>query len=163
VCTSSLDPRTLRDDVAAALVTQRTNGLCPLDGPCEDCDCFDSQHQQERADADVILAVIQPRLDSVENLEKRIEQAIEARIAVGRDRQDALDKLRWAEAELAAAKSREQAVRELHQSSGPNSQTYGRWAFCRHCSHGPGVGDESGSGFVSWPCPTIRTLVTHCT
>lgn len=51
-----------------------------------------------------------------------------------------------------------QAVRELHVSSGPNAETYGRWPYCKHCSQGPGISGESGSGHVPWPCPTIRAL-----
>ena len=29
---------------------------------------------------------------------------------------------------------------------------------CQHCSCGPWIGDEGGSGAVVWPCPTLRAL-----
>lgn len=29
---------------------------------------------------------------------------------------------------------------------------------CEHCSHGPDIGDEGGSGGVMWPCPTLCAL-----
>lgn len=49
---------TLTERVAQVLVQRRTNGLCPLQGPCAACDCFDPRHQQERDDADAVLAVL---------------------------------------------------------------------------------------------------------
>jgi hypothetical protein len=42
------------DDVArlaADLVYWSSQGTCPLDGPCEDCDCWDPAHHLERAQA----------------------------------------------------------------------------------------------------------------
>lgn len=44
-----------RDRLAGDLVHWQTQGLCPLNGPCADCDCFDPQHQMERAQAAWLL------------------------------------------------------------------------------------------------------------
>lgn len=53
----------LRDQIAAALVHEITQGLCPLNGPCDDCDCFDPQHERERRIADTAMPAIQAELD----------------------------------------------------------------------------------------------------
>ena len=50
--------RTAREVVAQVLVSHHTNGLCPLDGPCEMCDCFDPTHRYERETTDAVLAAL---------------------------------------------------------------------------------------------------------
>ena len=42
--------------LAADLVFWHTQGLCPLDGPCSSCDCWDPLHQLERAEAAWLLS-----------------------------------------------------------------------------------------------------------
>lgn len=33
----------------------QSNGLCPVDGPCEECDCFDPKHTLAAREARFIL------------------------------------------------------------------------------------------------------------
>ena len=42
--------------LASDLVYWHSQGLCALDGPCADCDCWDPQHQLERAQAAWLLS-----------------------------------------------------------------------------------------------------------
>lgn len=65
----------LRDQIADILVQRHTSGLCPLNGPCEACDCFDPQHRQERDDADAIVALLAGLLDPGD-LPKRMREAV---------------------------------------------------------------------------------------
>lgn len=43
-----MNPHTI---IAQAIVDCHTSGLCPLDGPCETCDCFNPKHEQEKYEA----------------------------------------------------------------------------------------------------------------
>jgi hypothetical protein len=53
----------MRDLIAERLTRNRTNGLCPLNGPCDACDCFDPQHPHERDDAEQILMDVWPEVE----------------------------------------------------------------------------------------------------
>lgn len=48
----------LRDQIAQQLCWAFTGGLCPLDGPCTECDCYDPHHEVMRAEADKIISII---------------------------------------------------------------------------------------------------------
>jgi hypothetical protein len=59
--------------IAELLTTHRSSGCCPLDGPCGTCDCFDPQHEYERAHARAIMAeIVGPELERLRALLEKI-------------------------------------------------------------------------------------------
>lgn len=46
------------DAMLRAVVEAHTLGLCPVDGPCDDCDCHDPHHDAERAEAQLIVTAL---------------------------------------------------------------------------------------------------------
>lgn len=59
--------------IAEVLTRDRSSGLCPLDGPCTSCDCFDPLHEYDRANAKAVMAeVVAPVL---ERFRKAVEDA----------------------------------------------------------------------------------------
>lgn len=109
-------------------------------------------------------------IDRVRELEAELVKERRGYVAVERNEaqriaREALARAEAAEARLASLLHvREAAVPgikrviALHRK-GWVSGLPGGMPGCEHCSHGPDIGDEGGSGGVVWPCPTLRAFV----
>jgi hypothetical protein len=64
---------TLRHQLIAARVGLESGGCCPVEGPCDACDCFDPKHQLAKQEIDHLMPTI--LADRQQAVDEALEQA----------------------------------------------------------------------------------------